>query len=262
MSRVILEVKNLSKRFGDFVAVDDVSFSVGEGEIVGFLGPNGAGKSTTINCLLGVVEKDSGEIKMFEKDVKNHRTQVMKNVNYCSAEYVLPWNLTLYENLLVYAHFYEVNNPKQRVLEVLEALDMLEFKKRNIRSLSFGQRARANLCKALINKPKLLLLDEPMASMDPDVVDRGIQLIKKIQKEEKMTILYTSHNMWEIEQVADDVVFINHGKIIAQGSPLELTRQELALEAKEPNLREVFIQLSRRNKEDSGGQARRADESN
>lgn len=243
---LILEVKNLVKKFGNFTAVDGISFSVKEGEILGFLGPNGAGKSTTINCLLGVVEKDNGEVKMFGKDVSKNRTTVMKNVNYCSAEYVLPWNLTLYENLLVYAYFYEVTSPKKRVMEVIEALDMMDFKKRNIRSLSFGQRARANLCKALLNKPKLLLLDEPMASMDPDVVDRGIRLIKKIQKEEKMTILYTSHNMWEIEQVATEVVFINHGKIIAQGSPLELTRQELALEAKEPNLREVFIQLSRR----------------
>ena len=132
---------------------------------------------------------------------------------------------------------------------------MMDLKSKRIRSLSLGQRARANFCKALINKPKLLLLDEPMASMDPDVVDKGIKLIKRIQKEEKMTILYTSHNMWEIEQVADDVVFVNHGKIIAQGTPLELTRQELKLEAKEPNLREVFIELSRRQMadEENGG---------
>ncbi|MEK7580827.1 MAG: ABC transporter ATP-binding protein [Patescibacteria group bacterium] len=250
----ILEVKNLVKNFATYCAVDDISFSVGEGEILGFLGPNGAGKSTTINCLLGVVEKDNGQIKMFGLDVAKHRVSVMQNVNYCSAEYVLPWNLTLYENLLVYAKLYEVKKAKQRVLEVLEELEMTDMRNTIIRSLSLGQRARANFCKALINRPKLLLLDEPMASMDPDVVDRGINLIKKIQKEEKMTILYTSHNMWEIEQVADNVVFINHGKIIAQGSPLELTRQELALEAKEPNLREVFIQLSRKKlSRDSGG---------
>lgn len=242
----ILEVKNLVKDFGSFKAVDDISFEVLEGEVTGFLGPNGAGKSTTINCLLGVVEKDSGQIKMFGKDVSKHRVEVMKNVNYCSAEYVLPWNLTLYENLLVYAKFYEVRDAKGRIEEVLSQFELLESKNKSIRSLSLGQRARANLCKALISKPKLLLLDEPMASMDPDVVDKGIKLIKQIQKKEKMTILYTSHNMWEIEQVANDVIFVNHGKIIAQGSPLELTRQELELEAKEPNLREVFIQLSRK----------------
>ncbi len=242
----VLEVKNLVKKFDGFVAVDGISFTADEGEIVGFLGPNGAGKSTTINCLLGVVEKDSGDIKIFGKDIKKNRVEIMKNVNYCSAEYVLPWNLTLFENLLIYAHLYEVKSPKLRVLEVLEELDLTDLKNRSIRSLSLGQRARANFCKSLVNKPKLLLLDEPMASMDPDIVDRGIGLIKKIQKEEKMTILYTSHNMWEIEQVANNVVFINHGKIIAQGSPLELTRKELELETKEPNLREVFIELSRR----------------
>lgn len=249
MSKKILEVVNLSKKFGDFVAVDGISFSVAEGEILGFLGPNGAGKSTTINCLLGVVERDSGEVRMFGKDLQKHRVEIMKNVNYCSAEYVLPWNLTLYENLLVYAHLYEVKNAKKRVNDVIGELEMNDMRNKIIRSLSLGQRARANFCKALLNKPKLLLLDEPMASMDPDVVDRGIRLIKRIQKEEKMTILYTSHNMWEIEQVANNVVFINHGKVIAQGSPLELTRQELELEAKEPNLREVFIQLSRRTNE-------------
>lgn len=245
-SNLVLEVKNLVKKFGDFTAVGGLSFSIDEGEILGFLGPNGAGKSTTINCLLGVVEKDSGEIEMFGKSLDTGRAQVMKKVNYCSAEYVLPWNLTLFENILVYAYLYEVSQASKRTREVLEELDLWDLRKKSIRELSFGQRARANFAKALINKPKLLLLDEPMASMDPDVVDRGIKLIKKIQKSEKMTILYTSHNMWEIEQVADDVVFINHGKIIAQGSPLELTRQELKLESKEPNLREVFIELSRR----------------
>lgn len=248
-SQAILEVKNLTKKFGGFVAVDNISFDIREGQILGFLGPNGAGKSTTINCLLGVVEKDGGEIKMFGKDLASNRSEIMKNVNYCSAEYVLPWNLTLYENLLVYSQFYEVDGAKKRISEVLSQFELTDSRDKIIRSLSLGQRTRANLCKALISKPKLLLLDEPMASMDPDVVDKGIKLIKKIQKQEKMTILYTSHNMWEIEQVANDVVFINHGKIIAQGSPLELTRQELELEAKEPNLREVFIQLSRRKNE-------------
>lgn len=242
----ILEVKNLVKKFGSFTAVDNVSFSIEEGKTLGFLGPNGAGKSTTINCLLGVVEKDGGEIKMFGLDALKNRSKVMKMANYCSAEYVLPWNLTVYQNLYVYSKFYEVKNAKARILELLEEFEIADAKDKNIRSLSLGQRARANLCKALINRPKLLFLDEPMASMDPDVVDKGIRLLRRIQKEEKITILYTSHNMWEIEQVASHVVFVNHGRIIAQGSPLELTRQELKLEASEPNLREVFITLSRK----------------
>ncbi|MEX2028565.1 MAG: ABC transporter ATP-binding protein [Candidatus Curtissbacteria bacterium] len=242
----ILEVKNLVKRFGNFTAVDGISFSVGEGEIVGFLGPNGAGKSTTINCILGVVGKDAGSIKIFGKDISKNRSEIMQNVNYASAEYNMPWNLTVYECLLIYSKLYSVKNHKERINTLLEDLEMSSVKKKFVRDLSFGQRARVILCKALLNKPRLLLLDEPMASMDPDVVDKGIALIRKIQKEDGISILYTSHNMWEIEQVADNVVFVNHGRVIAEGTPLDLTRNELKLESKEPNLREVFIQLSRR----------------
>ncbi|MDO8260289.1 MAG: ABC transporter ATP-binding protein, partial [Candidatus Magasanikbacteria bacterium] len=179
MSKV-LEVKNLVKNFDSYRAVDGLSFSVEEGEILGFLGPNGAGKSTTLNCILGVVEKDEGEIRMFGRDCAKNRQEVMQNVNYCSAEYILPWNLTVYECLLVYCHLYQVKNAKKRINELLDLFEMTDLKSKLIGSLSFGQRARASLCKAFLNKPKLLLLDEPMASMDPDVVDRGINLIKQI----------------------------------------------------------------------------------
>lgn len=248
MSKV-LEVKNLVKNFDSYRAVDGVSFSVDEGEIVGFLGPNGAGKSTTINCILGVIKKDEGEINIFGQSLDNNRSKIMQNVNYWSAEYVLPWHLTVYESLLVYAKLYCVGAAKQRIGELLELFEIGDLRNKVIRELSFGQRARAGLCKALINKPRLLLLDEPMASMDPDIVDKGVSLLEKIQKEDKISILYTSHNMWEIEQIAKRVVFINHGKVIAEGSPLELTRQEVKMEAKEANLREVFIKLSRRHNE-------------
>lgn len=242
---MILEVKNLVKRFGSFIAINDVSFSVEEGQILGFLGPNGAGKSTTIYCLLGLIAPDSGHIDIFGKDIFKDRSKIFKEVNYASADFNLPWNLTLWENLLVYAKLYEVPDSKKRITELLEIFEMSNFKNTGIRELSTGLRARANLCKALLNKPRLLLLDEPMASMDPDVVDKGIKLLKQIQAEDKMAILYTSHNMWEIEEIADNVVFINHGKIVASGTPLELTKSVLQLEGKEPNLRDVFIHLSR-----------------
>ncbi len=251
---IVLEVKNLKKKFGppaeEFVAIEDISFSLEEGDILGFLGPNGAGKSTTIYCVLGLIDPDFGEINIFGKSIKKNRSEILKQMNYASAEFTLPWNLTLRECLSVFGRFYEVKELKKRITELLELFEMSHLKDKPIRDLSFGQRARGNLCKALLNKPKLLLLDEPMASMDPDVVDKGIKLIKQIQQEEKMSILYTSHNMWEIEEVASNVVFINHGKIIASGTPLELTKQVLKSGASEPNLREVFIQLSR-TKEDS-----------
>lgn len=243
--KIILEVKNLVKKFGDFTAIDDISFSVEEGQILGFLGPNGAGKSTTTYCILGLIIPDSGTVSIFGKDIFKDRSRILEQVNYASAEFNLPWNLSIWENLLVYARLYEVPNTKKRIAELLEMFEMTTFQNKAIRDLSTGLRARVNLCKALLNKPKLLLLDEPMASMDPDVVDKGIKLLRQIQKEERITILYTSHNMWEIEEIANNVIFINHGKIIAQGTPLELTQSVLKLEGEEPNLRDVFIHLSR-----------------
>ncbi|OGE64553.1 hypothetical protein A3I48_03515 [Candidatus Daviesbacteria bacterium RIFCSPLOWO2_02_FULL_36_7] len=242
---MILEVRNLVKKFDGFTAIDDISFEVKEGQILGFLGPNGAGKSTTIYCLLGLIVPDQGRVSIFGKDVLQKRSEIMTQVNYASAEYNLPWNLTVWENLMVYAKLYEVPDPKKRIAEVLEIFELTNFQSKAIRDLSTGLRARANLCKALLNKPKLLLLDEPMASMDPDVVDKGIKLLKQIQKEEGITILYTSHNMWEIEEIADNVIFINHGKIVASGTPLELTKNVLKIEKGEANLRDVFIRLSR-----------------
>lgn len=240
-----MEVKNLKKTFNGFTAIDDISFSLEEGQILGFLGPNGAGKSTTIYCLLGLIKPDEGSIHIFGKDVIKNRSEIFKEVNYASADFNLPWNLSIWENLLVYARLYEVADDKKRINELLELFEMTPFKNKATRDLSTGLRARANLCKALLNRPKLLLLDEPMASMDPDVVDKGITLLKQVQKEEGMTILYTSHNMWEIEEIADNVIFLNHGKIIAQGTPLELTKSVLQIEGEEANLRDVFIHLSR-----------------
>lgn len=245
-NKIILEVKNLVKKFDNFVAIDDISFSLEEGQILGFLGPNGAGKSTTIYCLLGLIAPDSGKIEIFNKDIAKDRSKIFVQVNYTSADFNLPWNLTVWENLLVYGKLYEVENIKKRIVELLDVFEMSHIKDKAIRDLSTGLRVRANLCKALLNRPKLLLLDEPMASMDPDVVDKGINLLKQIQTEEKMSILYTSHNMWEIEEIANQVIFINHGKIIASGTPLELTQNVLKLGTSEPNLRDVFIRLSRK----------------
>ncbi len=248
-AKPILEVKNLVKKFGDFTAVDGISFEIKEGEILGFLGPNGAGKTTTIYSILGLIEKDGGDVRIFGKDLGKNRSEVLEKVNYSSAEFNLIWNLSVWENLVVYSKLYGVSDYKVRIKELLDIFEISDLKNKLIRNLSFGQRTRSSLCKAFINRPKLLLLDEPMASLDPDVVDKGIELIKRIQEEEKMSVLYTSHNMWEIEEVADQVIFINHGKVVAQGTPLELTRQEMGLEAKEPNLREVFIKISRRGNE-------------
>lgn len=248
---VILEVKNLVKKFGDFVAINDISFTVEEGQILGFLGPNGAGKSTTIFCLLGLILPDAGEVKIFGQDVTKNRSQIMQKVNYVSAEFNLPWSSTVWQSLLVFSNLYDISDAKKRINDLLDIFEITHLKDKIYRDLSLGQRARSNLCKGFLNHPKLLLLDEPMASMDPDVVDKGINLIKQIQKEEKISIVYTSHNMWEIEEVASNVVFINHGTVVASGTPLKLTKTLLSDSATEPNLREVFIHISRRKNESS-----------
>jgi ABC-2 type transport system ATP-binding protein len=244
-SSVVLRVNRLAKAFGGFVAVQDVSFTVHAGEIVGFLGPNGAGKSTTLFCILGLIDGDGGSIEIDGQDIARRRSEILKSTNYCSAEFTLAWNLTLQENLLVFSRLYGVRNAKTRIAELLELFELTPLKGKLIRELSLGQRARANLCKAFINRPKLLLLDEPMASMDPDVVDRGIRLIKSIQQAEGVSIVYTSHNMWEVEQLATSIVFINHGRVVAEGTPLQLTRRILDSGSSDANLREVFIQISR-----------------
>lgn len=248
---LILEVKNLKKSFGDFVAIDDISFSLEEGHILGFLGPNGAGKSTSIFCLLGLIKPDAGSISIFGKDLDKHRSEVLQDVNYASAEFTLPWNLTVWESLFVFSKLYSIKNSKKRIDELLDMFEISHLKNKLIRELSMGQRARGSLCKALINNPKLLLLDEPMASMDPDVVDKGIKLLKQIQKEGNISIVYTSHNMWEIEEIANNIIFINHGTVVASGTPLELTQKVLKQGATEPNLREVFIHISRSEKNES-----------
>lgn len=254
MNNPVLEVKNLVKSFGSgaagFTAIDDISFKLGEGEILGFLGPNGAGKSTTIFCILGLIKPDGGEVNIFGKNVLKEK-QVLGKVNYAAAEFILPWNLTIPESLLVFATLYQIPNPKKRIDELMDIFEISHLKNQTVRDLSMGQRTRGNLCKAFLNKPKLLLLDEPMASMDPDVVDKGISLIRRLQQEENMSILYTSHNMWEIEEIAENVVFINHGKIVAQGSPLELTKKVLKSKTDEVDLREVFIHISRSQDESS-----------
>lgn len=247
----VLEVKNLNKSFGNFIAVDNISFELEEGHILGFLGPNGAGKSTTIFCLLGLIQPNSGSINIFNQDLWKKRSKIMEKVNYVSAEFNLPWNSTVWQSLLVFSKLYDIPDAKKRISGLLDIFEITHLKDKMYRDLSLGQRARSNLCKGFLNHPKLLLLDEPMASMDPDVVDKGINLIKQIQKEEKISIVYTSHNMWEIEQVASNVVFINHGTVVASGTPLELTKTLLRGSATEPNLREVFIHISRSKNESS-----------
>lgn len=224
MSNIILDVKNLTKIFGKFTAVDDISFSVKEGEILGMLGPNGAGKTTTIQMLLGVLTPTEGEITYFDKSLTTHREEILEKVNFSTTYTNLPWSLSVTENLTFISYLYSIKNRKQRVAEIIELFKLQELAKKTMAQLSAGQITRVNLAKAFVNKPKVLLLDEPTASLDPDIAAYIRNIILDYRDETKATILWTSHNMSEVEEMCDRVVFINKGKVIADDKPEKLAQ--------------------------------------
>ena len=239
----IIEVKNLVKEFGKVRAVDDLSFSIEEGKITGLLGPNGAGKTTTIQMLLDIITPTSGEIKIFGLDAKHHREEILGRMNFSSPYVSLPTNLKVIENLKTFARLYGVKNIEQKILELADYFEIRDMLLKMTSSLSTGQLTRVNLTKALLNDPKLLLLDEPTASLDPDIADRTRQMFLKIQKEKGVAILYTSHNMAEIEEICDRVIFINHGKIEDEGTP-----DELIAKYGKKDLNDVFLAVARKEK--------------
>lgn len=225
IKNTVLQVINLNKIFGRSIVVDNISFNMKEGEIVGLLGPNGAGKTTTINMLLGILTPSSGEIKYFNQEFRSHREKILKQINFCSSYIRLPWRLTVEENLNVIARLYEVNNRKEKINQLLQTFEMSQYKHTPMASLSAGQTMRVILAKAFLNSPRILLLDEPTASLDPDVAQKVRDYLLKQQKESKTTILITSHNMAEVEQLCDRVIFLNQGKILAEDTPEGLTRK-------------------------------------
>jgi ABC-2 type transport system ATP-binding protein len=236
----ILEIKNLTKQYNNFIAVNDISFEIQEGEIVGLLGPNGAGKTTTINMILGVLEPTSGQINIFGKDLKHHKTEILENTNFAAVYAHLPANLKVEQNLKVFGHLYGVKDLKTRIKELLKEFDLEKFKNHKTGSLSSGELSRVNLAKALINNPKLILLDEPTASLDPSVSKHIRDIIKEYIHKTKSSVLWTSHNMREIEEVCDRVMFLSHGKIILQGNPKSLPK-----EYGKKDLEELFITVAR-----------------
>src|SRR3989344_2865248 len=225
MLEKVLEVNNLSKSFGKTKAVKNISFHINEGEIVGLLGPNGAGKTTTIQMLLGTLTPTSGDAWYFGKSFKDHREEILQKVNFCSSYIRLPWRLTVYENLDVIARLYGVKNRKRRIKKLLDAFDISEFEKRPFASLSAGQIMRVVLAKSFINYPKVILLDEPTASLDPDIAKKVRDFLIREQKEFQVSMLYTSHNMAEVERLCDRVIFLNKGKIVAEDTPLGLAKK-------------------------------------
>jgi ABC-2 type transport system ATP-binding protein len=221
----ILEVKKLVKNFGSFRAVDGISFVVPRGGIIGLLGPNGAGKTTTINILLGLTSADSGTISYFGQDFFTHREKSLQKINFASSYNTLQGRISVWENLLVFAHLYQITNPKKKILDLVEYFEVGELLNKRFWDLSAGQRTRANLIKSLLNDPELILMDEPTASLDPDIADKTLSLIEELKKERDLSLLFTSHNMDEITRICDEVIFLDHGRIVAQDTPLGLTKR-------------------------------------
>ncbi|HEX7042237.1 MAG TPA: ABC transporter ATP-binding protein [Patescibacteria group bacterium] len=221
----ILEVKNLIKDYGSYRAVDDISFSMERGKVVGFLGPNGAGKTTTIQILCGITLPTNGQIYYFGKDFSKHREDSLQRINFASAFNTLQGRISVLENLLVFADLYAVKDAKRKSLELLEYFEIENLKNTLYQNLSAGQKTRVNLVKSLLNDPEILLLDEPTASLDPDIADKTLTLVEELKNNRKISILYTSHDMDEITRVCDEVIFLDHGKIIARDTPLGLTKR-------------------------------------
>ncbi len=242
---MLIEVENLSKAFGDFTAVDDVSFSVKEGEIMGMLGPNGAGKTTTIHMILGLITPGAGRISIFGKSMETHREEILQQVNFTSPYVAFPFRLTVLENLKVFARLYNVPRPRERIDELLELFGIVKLRDKAISRLSSGENTRVGLCKAFMNKPRLLLLDEPTAYLDPEIAWQVKNVLLEAQREDGTTILYTSHNMDEVERMCNRIVFLHHGKVVATGTPIEITQAILQEERAEPALEEVFMRLAR-----------------
>lgn len=221
----IVEVHNLIKRFGNVTAVDGINFSVSDGEIVGLLGPNGAGKTTTIDMLIGILKPTAGEISIFGKPFEQNRGEILGEMNFSAAYINLPWKMKVWENLYTFGRLYNIKDYKTKTNELLKEFILEDLRDKFMRDLSSGQQARVYLCKAFINDPRLLLLDEPTAFMDPDIADTLRKLIVKKVQERKTTVVFTSHNMAEVTDICDRVIFLQHGKIIAEDTPIALAKK-------------------------------------
>ena len=236
----VLHVRELTKMFNEVVAVDRLSFSIERGEIVGILGANGAGKTTTLQMILGLIRPTSGQIEIFGQDHEQHRIAILRRMNFASVGVNLPMNLPVSKNLWIFAQLYGVKDAWRRIDGLLNLLEINHLRDAITGGLSSGEISRVNLCKALLNRPELLLLDEPTASLDPDIADKVRKMLRRVQQEDGVAMLYTSHNMRDIEEVCDRVLFLHNGRLMTEGTPAHVIEQ-----FRTRNLEEVFIRIAR-----------------
>ena len=236
----LVEVKNIKKNYGKNEAVKGISFNIEEDEILGLLGPNGSGKTTTIGMLLGLLKPTSGEIFINGQKLEGNRIEILEQINFISPYIELPKKLTVIQNLTVYGKLYKINNINERIEFLSEKLRLAELLNNITGELSSGQKNRVSLAKALINEPKVLLLDEPTASLDPEVGDFVRSFLEDYKKEKKISILLASHNMNEVTRLCKSILMMKDGIIIDEGNPEELINKH-----GRKNLEEVFLKLSR-----------------
>ena len=236
----ILSVTNLRKKYGDTVAVDDISFSVDRGEIVGLLGPNGAGKTTTINMILGVLAPTEGAIRIDGRDLVSDRRAALTRTNFAAVYAPLPGNLTVDQNLRVFGMLYGVPRLPSRIEALLDQFDLRSFRATRCGVLSSGEQTRVSLAKAMLNEPRLLLLDEPTASLDPSTARDVRAKIRAVTASADRGVLWTSHNMYEVEEVCDRVLFLSHGRVLLEGNP-----KTLPAEHRKETLEDLFITVAR-----------------
>jgi ABC-2 type transport system ATP-binding protein len=236
----VITVSGLTKRYGPTLAVDDISFSVARGATVGLLGGNGAGKTTTIAMLLALLIPTRGSVRVLGHDMATDRFAALARMNFSSPYVALPGRLTVTENLTIYCHLYDVRQPKRRIAELADELDLCDLLDRPAGHLSAGQKTRVALAKSLINRPELLLLDEPTASLDPDTGDLVRSWLEQYRATSGCTILLASHNMSEVERMCDQVLMMRRGRIVDRGTPDEL----LARYGRD-DLEQVFLDIAR-----------------
>ena len=240
MNQLAIEINNLNKSFGNILAVKNINFKIDKGRIIGLLGPNGCGKSTTIGMLLGLIKPTSGTVVINGQNIENNRTNLLEKMNFISPYIELPKKLTVEENLKVYGRMYGVNNLQEKISHLMKDLNLFEFKKRKTGELSSGQKNRVSLAKALINDPEILLLDEPTASLDPDVGDYIRTYIENSASKKGTTILLASHNMNEVERLCNEVMMMKNGEIIDKGTCNDLIKKH-----GRKNLEETFLKIVR-----------------
>tara|TARA_B100000424_G_C22885934_1_gene471367 strand:- start:268 stop:1002 length:735 start_codon:yes stop_codon:yes gene_type:complete len=236
-----IQIKNLSKKFNQVYAVNNINFSISTNKTVGLLGPNGCGKTTSIGMMLGLIKPTSGDIIIQNKNINTfERNELLSIMNFASPYVELPKKLSVKQNLEIYGRLYGVKNLSLRVNELAEDLNLKDFLNKKTGELSSGQKNRVSLAKSLINKPEILLLDEPTASLDPDIGDYVRTYVQSYKSKNKITILLASHNMAEVERLCDSVIMMKKGKIIDQG-----TSKEIISRHGRANLEETFLKIVR-----------------